>query len=314
MWWARAVRLTLTIGCLGLLAAAAGCTLFSSVQASFTVDPVVVYAGESVTFNASASGGQIVAYNWTFGAGGPGAGMEVQTTFSTPGIYTVELTVEGADGDQDRMSRTVTVYVRSGSELLREDFSVGEAAIANWALDPAWANAREGGVEYVSSAQDYALHIYSGGEAWHRRMASVELPPLREGQRIVFQVAVMATRTRDGYGFAIYPIRTTKDDLSGALPFLRYADGTTWIVEPSQYGTEVAHSTSFVPGVYRWHRYQFAFSEDGLEVRIDDQLIYEAQLEADLSQGGVYLLMVGDDRHDIGCNAFFDDFSVWVEE
>ena len=130
----------------------------------------------------------------------------------------------------------------------------------------------------------------------------------------MFQVTVMATRTRDGYGFVIYPIREHKDDLSGALPFLRYADDTTWIVEPSQYGTEIAHPTSFVPGVYRWHRYQFTFSEDAVEVRADDQLVYQAELGADLSQGGVYLLMVGDDQHDIGCNAFFDDFAVWLEE
>jgi len=311
---ARSPRIALAVLCLGLLAVFAGCTLFSPVQPSFTVDPVVAYAGEPTTFDARASRGQIVAYDWAFSTGETGAGVEVETTFSTPGVYTVELTVESAGGDRASISHDVTVYLRSGSELLNEDFSIGEAAGINWPLDPTWANAREGAVEYVSAANNYALHIASGSEAWHRRMASVELPPLRDGQRIVFQVTVMATRTRDAYGFVIYPIRPSKDDLIGALPFLRYADGTTWVVDPSEYGTEIAHPTAFVPGVYRWHRYRFLYSEDRVVVEVDNQLIYEAQQGVDLSHGGVYLVMVGDDQHDIGCNAFFDDFAVRIEE
>jgi len=311
---ARTVRLILGAVCMGLLAVAAGCTLFPAGQASFTVAPVVAYAGEAVTFDARASQGQIVAYDWAFGNGETGAGMQVQTVFSRPGIYTVELTIEDTAGDRMSMVHDVTVYVRSGSELLREDFAVGEAASANWLLDPTWANAREGAVEYVSSAQDYALHIFSGSEAWHRRMTAVELPPLHEGQRVVYEISVMATRTRDGYGFTIYPARSNIDDLVGTLPFLRYADGTTWVVEASAYGTATAHPTAFVPGVYRWHRYEFSFSEGQIAVDVDDQRIYEAQQDVDLSQGGVYLLMVGDDEHDVGCNAFFDDFVVRIEE
>ncbi len=311
---ARAGRLILVTVCMGVLAVASGCTLLPAGQASFTVSPVVVYAGEAVMFDASASRGRIVAYDWAFGNGETGAGMQVQTVFSRSGVYTVELTIEDTGGDRMSIAHDVTVYVRSGSELLREDFAVGEAASANWPLDPTWANAREGAVEYVSSAQDYALHIFSGSEAWHRRMTAVELPPLREGQRIVCQVSVMATRTRDGYGFVIYPARSSIDDLAGTLPFLRYADGTTWVVEASEYGTQTAHPTAFVPGVYRWHRYEFSYSEDRMTVDVDDQRIFEVQQDVKLSQGGVYLLMVGDDQHDVGCNAFFDDFVVRIEE
>jgi len=65
-----------------------------------------------VRFDASASydpDGKIASWEWDFGDGGTAEGEVVDHTFTTPGNYTVILTVTDDSGAQAVASRTVTV-------------------------------------------------------------------------------------------------------------------------------------------------------------------------------------------------------------
>jgi len=66
----------------------------------------------SITFNGSGSSDNagIVSYQWNFGDGGTGSGITVSHTYSTPGTYTVTLTVDDAAGNGP-VSDTLTVVV-----------------------------------------------------------------------------------------------------------------------------------------------------------------------------------------------------------
>ena len=66
------------------------------VYAAFTAQPTRGPAPLEVFFDASASSGEIVAYYWEFGDGGVGGGITPRHTYTTPGTYTVSLTVESA--------------------------------------------------------------------------------------------------------------------------------------------------------------------------------------------------------------------------
>jgi PKD repeat protein len=63
------------------------------VVAAFEVLPGAPNAGQSVTFDASTSTGDIASYSWDFGDGATGAGKVVAHTFDQPGTYPVSLSV-----------------------------------------------------------------------------------------------------------------------------------------------------------------------------------------------------------------------------
>lgn len=82
-------------------------------QPAFTVTPANPRAGETITFDASAStdDGTIVTYAWEFGDGSPIAnGKVVQHAYTAPGTYTVTLWV--TDDRGVAQSKTTTVQVR----------------------------------------------------------------------------------------------------------------------------------------------------------------------------------------------------------
>ena len=78
--------------------------------ASFTYTPRDPFAGETVTFDASASydpDGAIVSYVWDFGDDTTGSGMTTNHAYTAEGAYTVTLTVK----DNDELNTTVTTTV-----------------------------------------------------------------------------------------------------------------------------------------------------------------------------------------------------------
>lgn len=94
-------------------------------MASFTVSPSTsIYAGDTVTFDASGSVAQPTAtYAWDFGNGTvigplPGeAGMREWATYAQPGHYTVTLTVADSTGTATA-SQTITVSYQSPDAAL----------------------------------------------------------------------------------------------------------------------------------------------------------------------------------------------------
>ena len=67
--------------------------------------------GASVTFDAGASSDNvdIVSYEWNFGDGTTGTGKTTTHTYTSPGTYTVTLTVKDTAGNSATVSKTVTV-------------------------------------------------------------------------------------------------------------------------------------------------------------------------------------------------------------
>ena len=82
--------------------------------ADFSFMPQTPLAGELVMFNASASfdpDGSIVSYAWDFDADGVIDATESisVTTFPSPGVYEVRLTVTDKDGNTDTFSAQLSI-------------------------------------------------------------------------------------------------------------------------------------------------------------------------------------------------------------
>jgi chitinase len=81
--------------------------------ADFVFSPSTPTAGSLVSFNASTSraapGRSIVTYSWSFGDATTGSGASPTHTYSTPGTYSVILTVVDDQGNSGTLTKTVTV-------------------------------------------------------------------------------------------------------------------------------------------------------------------------------------------------------------
>ncbi len=307
----------LGIGLIGLLLG--GCAfLEAGPVARFEVRPLVLYAGEGARFDASSASSDqaIVSYRWDFGDGETAAGGEVDHTYAQAGRYGVTLRVRDAEGRTGKTTGEVVVYLRSGRELFFEDFAKGTASLARFSLDPAWASAGEGTIENLTGLHGFVLHIASGIDRWHRRSAAVTLPPLRDGQRLVFSFAVMTAHTQDAHTFFLFPARTSLDSTTGALPYFVYtsAGGGSTLRVPDGHGGEETHLVPFQPGVYLWHTYAFSFSSDEYSLYVDDVLYASGKLPTPPGEGEGWLIVLGDESHTEASSAYFDDIKVTVEE
>ena len=305
----------LVLGVAGL----AGCSLLTRAPiADFDVSPTVIYAGDTVTLDAGPSfgGSSIVSYEWNLGDGTAASGQRITTTYDRAGTYTVRLVVGTSDGQSDMQERTLSVYVRSGSELFHEDFSVGEVALGSWSLDPTWATEGESSITYISGDPGFTLFIRSGHARWHRLSTPLTLPPLRVGQRIVFTCRVMTLQNQDSHTFLISPARRLVSSDTGSLPYFLFTSdgGGSYMREPSEYGPGVGHPVAFKPSVYKWHTYQLVYSSDAYELSIDGVTWQSGTHHEDLSSGGQWLLLVGEESGTEACTAYYDDFRVTIEE
>ena len=89
--------------------------------ASFTASAQQILAGESVSFDGSAStdpnsGGSISSWAWEFGDGTSASGRQTAHTYTTPGQYTASLVVTDVFGLQaTAATRSISVTARPGS-------------------------------------------------------------------------------------------------------------------------------------------------------------------------------------------------------
>lgn len=313
----RGVALGFAVGLCG--AVLSGCGLLDTGPAArFDVSPVVLYAGEVARFDASSSvaGEPIVAYSWEFGDGETAAGLEVSHTFTQPGRFPLSLLITDATGRTSQSKRDILVYMRSGSRLFEEDFANGPSSLDRWPLDPAWASAGDATVENLSGAHGFALHVRSGTDRWHRRSASITLPPLREGQRLVVSVSVMTAHTQDAHTFFIFPARRSLESTAGALPYFAYTSsgGGSTLRVPDTRGNEETHLVPFQPGVYVWYTYEFSFSPGEYVLSVGGVPYARGPLLSPLGEGAGWFIVLGDESHGEACDAYFDDVRVTVEE
>ena len=80
-----------------------------SLVPSFTLTPSAPTDGQTVLFDASASTGSIVSYEWNFGDGARGDGRTDDHAYDTPGTYVVTLTVVDPYGRTASKSQSLTV-------------------------------------------------------------------------------------------------------------------------------------------------------------------------------------------------------------
>ena len=309
------VLVVLLIGLTGLT----GCTLLTRAPiADFDVSPTVIYAGDTVTLDAAPSfgGSSIVSYEWDLGDGTTASGQRITTTYNSAGAYTVRLVVGTSDGQSDLHERMLRVYVRSGTELFFEDFSAGEVALGNWSLDPTWATEGESSITYIAGDPGFTLFVRSGHDRWHRLTTPLTLPPLRVGQRIVFTCRVMTLQNQDSHTFVIAPGRRLVSSDTGSLPYFLFTSdgGGSYMREPSEYGAGVGHPVAFKPSVYKWHTYEIVYSSDGYELTIDGIVSQNGTHHEDLSTGGQWLLLIGEESGTEACTAYYDDIRVTIEE
>ena len=111
-------------------------------SASFTVSVEEGIAPVDIAFNGAGStdsDGSIASYSWTFGDGGTASGAQVTHTFTTVGMFYIELTVVDDRGGQDSIRRAVFVGSPPGTG-------------ANTIQGSVWFDADLSGVEDVGEA------------------------------------------------------------------------------------------------------------------------------------------------------------------
>ena len=90
-------------------------------EPKFTFSPGNPRVNQTVTFNASSSydpDGSIVSYYWNFGDNTNASGMIVNHTYTSPGNYTVTLTVRDSNGATNSISKTVTVHFQGAGNAI----------------------------------------------------------------------------------------------------------------------------------------------------------------------------------------------------
>ncbi|MCL6642293.1 MAG: PKD domain-containing protein [Candidatus Bipolaricaulota bacterium] len=115
-------------------------------QAQFSFSPLTPTVGDEVVFDASGSkdpDGQIVEYLWDFGDGSPTeSGPTVIHVYSSPGQYTVKLTVTDDQGLSNSSEKTLTVVVSVVSAVKKSLAAPGQSPLgiawdgsALWVVD-----------------------------------------------------------------------------------------------------------------------------------------------------------------------------------
>jgi PKD repeat protein len=104
----------------------------------FSGSATTVCSGAQITFTPDTGGNPVTAYSWSFGGGTPATSTAASptVTFSTPGTYTVSLTVTSG-GDNFTKTKTNYIVVGGGASVsipFTEGFVASTFPPANWVV------------------------------------------------------------------------------------------------------------------------------------------------------------------------------------
>ena len=106
----------------------------SEVTAVILVDNEILRVGETITFDASNSTGDIKTYTWVFGDGSVSSEAQPTHQYEQPGWYNVTLLVSGKEGDND--TALVNIGVQYEDEVFTRNLNrmfqlFGTSSISN---------------------------------------------------------------------------------------------------------------------------------------------------------------------------------------
>ncbi len=112
--------------------------------ASFTASPEQGIAPMDVSFDASGSSdpnGDALTYSWNFGNNQTSTAISPTTTYNTPGVYTVSLTVSDGTNTSTAVTKTITVTDGSPIAVITSDVDSGTVPLevsfdASSSVDP----------------------------------------------------------------------------------------------------------------------------------------------------------------------------------
>ncbi|WP_252723701.1 choice-of-anchor L domain-containing protein, partial [Winogradskyella psychrotolerans] len=110
----------------------------SSTPAPNATGVIGILPGDSVDFSGSATfsvDGTDAQYSWNFGDSNTGSGADVSHVFTTPGTYTVTLTVTDNNPQVCSDSTTITVFVLGPNVVVDQDIFTPEELIEDVLID-----------------------------------------------------------------------------------------------------------------------------------------------------------------------------------
>lgn len=109
--------------------------------ANFTATPIAGCVPLTVQFTDQST--NATYHQWDFGDGNTGTQLNPQHTFTSPGVYTVDLIVENANGCTDTLSQNITVHA-----LPVADFTYNSSSTCYTPTNFAFTNQSTGAVNY----------------------------------------------------------------------------------------------------------------------------------------------------------------------
>ncbi len=221
---------------------------------AFSTGPYRVLVGETTPFDATPSldwDGFIRSYAWAFGDGNEGNGAMPPHSYTSPGVYDVELTVEDDAGAIDSHATQV--------EVLAERLSTRAIRIASGLRRPTYLTAPEGDSRLFVVEQRGRIRVIEDGQLLQQPFLDISSTTHCCGEAGFFGLAFSKNFAETG---AFYVNHVAKDGGNGTITLLRYRVSAT---DPNR-ADPATRTVLLEIGPHPHHNHyggQIAFSSDG---------------------------------------------------